>query len=355
MYKYLFLLAGILFLVVPNHAQAGGGPVEFSVEPNHALNPGEQYVVHARVYTDGPYPTYCKNCYIKLALKMPQDGDYIAQDSETTNDEGRIYAKVISKVPGKRTMYVSELKNADGSWITANSFVVLNYKGDAPAADRSIAWSTQDVTLKADKLTITIDGKTYIAKDPKIEVRSDPADAPSYEYTTLEARWFENGVEMRMNLYFSYKPGQFWKLYEVRTYNGQTQGDWIYYTPINQQTGYSIQQSLGETYVANAAPLVLKSVPNSTYAGTITFENLQLKAFTNNPSTDSGGTTGISKPSVVTPTNATPSADQSTDTLKQKVSDLEEKLQKSEAKQSLLEQRISDLINFLKRLFPFLQ
>lgn len=463
MYKYL--LAGILFLAVSNvpfQAQAGGGPVEFSVEPNQALIPGEQYVVHARVYADGPYPTYCKNCYIKLGLQNPQDSDYIAQDSERTNDEGRIYAKVISKVPGKRTVYVSELRTSEGTYMTANSTVVLSYKGDPseitipqqpyltaenfpkvkvvseryiegpkrevnlawnaipgaisynvylfdendnsfggptitttstsatitinafinyyvgvdacfptfcignhenlwkvyvqkmrqpavstqkpPTSGKLINWTTNDVSLKTDGFAITIDGKRYRALDPKIEIRSDPADPPSYEYTTLEAKWFENGVEMRMNLYFSYKPGQFWKLYEVRTYNGQKQGDWIYYTPTDTN-GNAIQHSLGETY-QKAGALTLKSSQGST----ITFENIKLKAFTNNPFPDSGETTGISNPK-----SGTPSADQSVDTLQQKVSDLEEKLQKSEAKQSMLEQRIADLVKFLKRLFPFLK
>lgn len=463
MYKYL--LAVLLFLAVLNvlpQAHAGGGPVEFSVEPNQALIPGEQYVVHARVYAEGPYPTYCKNCYIKLGLQNPQESDYIAQNSEKTNDDGRIYAKVISKVPGERTVYVAELKNSEGAQMTANSTVVLNYRGDpseitipqqpyltadsfpkvkavseryiegpkrevnlawnaipgaisynvylfdendnsfggptitttstsatitinafinyyvgvdacfrnfcignhenlwkvyvqkmrqpavstqkAPTSGKLITWTTNDVSLKADGFAITIEGKRYRALDPKIEVRSDPADAPSYEYTTLEAKWFENGVEMRMNLYFSYTPGGFWKLYEVRTYNGQKQGDWIYYAPTDAN-GNAIQHSLGETY-QKAGALTLKSNQGST----LTFENIKLKAFTNNPSYESGGTTVISNP-----VSGTSSADQSTDTLKQKVADLEQKLQKSEAKQSLLEQRIAYLVNFLKRLFPFLK
>lgn len=126
----LFLLASLVFV---SPVLAGGGPVEFTIDPSQgqALNPGEQYIVYARVYADGPYPTYCKNCFIKLALQNPQEGDYLAQNDGVTNDEGRIYAEVISKVPGNRTIYVSELRNTDGARRTANSSVVLNYTGES--------------------------------------------------------------------------------------------------------------------------------------------------------------------------------------------------------------------------------
>lgn len=131
MTKQLLIGSSICFAVssvfVTGLVFAGGGPVAFTVEPSSSLNPGEQYVVHAIVYADGPYPTYCRNCFIKLAFQNPQDSDYIAQDRERTDDEGRIYAKVISKVPGNRVLYVSELNSSDGTKIVANSTVILNY------------------------------------------------------------------------------------------------------------------------------------------------------------------------------------------------------------------------------------
>lgn len=120
-------LSTLSLLIFTTSTLAGGGPVEFSINPNSPLNAGEQFIVYARVYADGPYPTYCKNCYIKLGFQNTQDGDYIAQDSERTNDEGRIYAKVISKVSGVRTIYVIELKNEEGKNVVANSSVSLIY------------------------------------------------------------------------------------------------------------------------------------------------------------------------------------------------------------------------------------
>jgi len=110
---------------------AGGGPVEFTVDPDTSLYPGKVYIVHARVYTDGPYPSYCQNCLIHLKLKNPQDSDVINQSSERTDDEGMVYAKVISTVPGKRVIYPADLETADGNPITSNNYVELNYIGES--------------------------------------------------------------------------------------------------------------------------------------------------------------------------------------------------------------------------------
>ena len=51
-------------------------------------------------------------------------------------------------------------------------------------------------------------------------VNSDPGDAT---YRTLEATWRENGVEMRLNLYFGGDASAWW-VSEIRIYNGYGQG-----------------------------------------------------------------------------------------------------------------------------------
>ncbi len=115
-----------------NLAYAGGGPVEFWVDPNTSLNPGEQYIVHARVFNDGPSTTLdCKNCLIHLKFKDPQGSDYIAQNSDRTDENGTIYAKVISKVPGNRVVYPTDLQTADGKIINSANYVELAYTGES--------------------------------------------------------------------------------------------------------------------------------------------------------------------------------------------------------------------------------
>ena len=52
---------------------------------------------------------------------------------------------------------------------------------------------------------------------------SDPGTLTS---RTLEATWKENGVEMRMNIYFTGDSGATWAD-EVRIYDGEVAGDWL--------------------------------------------------------------------------------------------------------------------------------
>lgn len=149
-YSVCLSLAGFFLLFfAAGFTYAGGGPVEFTVDPNTSLNPGEQYIVHARVYANGTYPTYCKNCLINLAFENPQNSDYIAQNSDRTDDNGTIYAKVISKIPGKRTLIVKDriITQPDGSTIPAYSYVILNYLGETPTPTPSMSNPTMSYSL----------------------------------------------------------------------------------------------------------------------------------------------------------------------------------------------------------------
>lgn len=92
------------------------------------------------------------------------------------------------------------------------------------AAIAQITWKTDVVLLTATGFSIEVGGKTFRAATPKVDVHSDPGDAT---YRTLEATWLENGVEMRMNLYFANDATSWW-VSEVRIYNGATKGDWLY-------------------------------------------------------------------------------------------------------------------------------
>jgi hypothetical protein len=86
-----------------------------------------------------------------------------------------------------------------------------------------IGWKTDVVALTAREFSIVVGGKTFRAATPKIDINSDPGTAT---YRTLEATWFENDVEMRLNLYFGNDATDSW-VDEVRVYNGAQQGDWL--------------------------------------------------------------------------------------------------------------------------------
>jgi hypothetical protein len=96
--------------------------------------------------------------------------------------------------------------------------------GTGAQGGNAVRWSSGLVTLSADDFAIVADGRTFLGRPP-YTIHSDPGNA---EYRTLELTWFEHGVEMRMNLYVE-ADGSDWWLSELRTYDGQEQGDWITY------------------------------------------------------------------------------------------------------------------------------
>lgn len=92
-----------------------------------------------------------------------------------------------------------------------------------PAVNDQISWRTDVVALTAREFSIVVGGVTFRAATPKIDIHSDPGNAT---YRTLEATWQENGVEMRLYLYFGGDESAWW-VDEVRIYNGAANGDWL--------------------------------------------------------------------------------------------------------------------------------
>jgi hypothetical protein len=110
--------------------------------------------------------------------------------------------------------------------------------GDHPADATGIDWVTPDITLRADSVTIDVNGTVFApVAGSRVKVTSDTLDAT---YTTFEADWTEHGAPMRWYLSFR-SDGTDWWMDEMRTYDGASpQGDWVYFpgerfrTPIGQ-------------------------------------------------------------------------------------------------------------------------
>jgi len=85
-----------------------------------------------------------------------------------------------------------------------------------------ISWKTNTVQLSAINFYIIVDGKTFIPNNTT-KINSDPGNP---NYTTLEVTWFQNGIEMRMNLYFASDQKNWW-IAETRVYNGKNPANWI--------------------------------------------------------------------------------------------------------------------------------
>lgn len=131
--------------------------------------------------------------------------------------------------------YLVKVKGRPQENTTSSLFSVTTTNGTAQCANwlrikpaqtviNPIVWETPYASLKSSDFYIRIGGQKFYGQEP-ISVRSDPG----LDRTTLEMTWQEKGVEMRLFLYFQKAANNMWELYEMRSYNGQSQGDWIYY------------------------------------------------------------------------------------------------------------------------------
>lgn len=293
---FAFSLFALLFT---NKTFAGGGPVEFNIEPNTSLNPGEQYVVHARVYADGPFPTYCKNCFIRLGFVNPQESDYIAQNSEKTDNDGRIYAKVISKITGKRTIVAKELARPDGTEITSNSSVVLNYTGDT---------ITPYPSIKVQEFNLKLVDQKYI-------------DGPK-RYVYL--KWNKIDGAVKYNVY-------------VRLTDG------YYSSAVDATESTTSKVGINAFLDFYAKVAACFDADNCINSPEIFIPKMEKEDISITP-----------EPTVeVSPTIITPKADKKVEELDKKVAELEKKLEASKKKQAQLENRVNDLLDWIKSLLPF--
>jgi hypothetical protein len=127
-----------------------------------------------------------------------------------------------------------------------------------------IKWVTSTVSLTADDFKLVIDGENYYADTSSLSVHSDPGWSG---YTTLELMWQEHDREMRFFIYFSADSSEWWSE-EIRTYDGQTSAEWLYYY------GDFFRKPLGTAFTGD---LVLKNNGDEdAFSGEIHFRNLRL-------------------------------------------------------------------------------
>lgn len=100
-----------------------------------------------------------------------------------------------------------------------------NRTGPGAAGQPAIRWDTGFVTLEAGSVLVELGGRQFTGPARPRSVRSDPG---SSDYRTLEVEWNDNGVEMRINIYFAADANDWWST-EIRTYDGGSPGDWITY------------------------------------------------------------------------------------------------------------------------------
>ena len=139
-----------------------------------------------------------------------------------------------------------------------------------------ISWKTPYASLEADDFYIELNGKRFVGSGKVTQLSSSP---PFKGRMTLERVWKENDVQMRFFVYFS-SAGTNWKVDEIRTYSGESRGEWVFYP------GFDGTNFVSSLYKDNLTLNSSSSVPPggdpSTYPnikGTIYFKNLKLSSF----------------------------------------------------------------------------
>lgn len=94
---------------------------------------------------------------------------------------------------------------------------------DSSSRANPVIWKTAYNEFSSSDFYIQIGDKRFLGSD-RARVHSDPG----LDKSTLELDWEENGIGMRMNLYFEKVESGMWHMYELRTYN-DTGSDWINY------------------------------------------------------------------------------------------------------------------------------
>jgi len=139
-------------------------------------------------------------------------------------------------------------------------------------AGTSVNWQTPYAYFRADNFRIVANGKTFYANvSSPINVHSDPG---SPTYTTLEVIWQENGVEMRLFIYFN-SDGQKWWSPEIRIYDGKTPSNWITFK------GKVFESNLGSEYTQTIPGGFVQMDPSTgKEIASVHFSNLRVQAFT---------------------------------------------------------------------------
>lgn len=148
--------------------------------------------------------------------------------------------------PGRAPLWLASAAAAVlvvGGAVAVEQGVIGRTEPAAPGAGevepaRPISLGTPQVQLDAESITVSVNGREFQPIGDDVEVSSDPGTA---SYTTLELTWFEDGVEMRINLYFAADATHWW-VTEMRTYDGRSPGEWI------TQEGVGYRTPRGQAY-----------------------------------------------------------------------------------------------------------
>ncbi len=214
-----------------------------------------------------------------IAAPGPQMAGAHGQPTHVTN--GRTQRPARAQAGGSRTMFgATKLFVAGVSVALVSVFVasgalrltgpeVPGSAAPASAGATSIGWTTDHVALAADDFRLEVNDLVFGE-----DVWPQSLDSnPGIDYWTLEVVWFEHDVEQRLNMYFG-SDGTDWWVDEIRTYDGQEQGDWV------SALGPFFTTPLGEAFEGDVTVELLgggrPDDPDAVISAVLTFSGMRL-------------------------------------------------------------------------------
>lgn len=318
-----FLSFFFAFLLFAPSAFAGGGRVLLDATPNIPgirLHPGEFYTVRATVWADDSHTIRCQQCPIAFKFQNSNPTDVTTPDSTSTDQNGLASAKMVSNILGDRLVYV-EVQTPDGS-NHESSYYVLGYnQPDSGSPPPTVIPPAPEMVYPQDRQTLDLEG-AYMFKVNPVN------GASGYLYGL-----FQNG-EM---LYENYR--------DSKTLTGTEFALW-------ESNPFHSKFKTGEVKV------MIRALVNNqwTDAREITIY-LKPRNSSQIPQTQTSKPTTviIQKLPVFQPSQTLVVTQDSTASaeLQKKVEELEQKLEESNRRQSALEKRLEELLNWIKSIFPF--
>lgn len=285
----------LLFLLIFSHttkAFAGGGLIDFTVEPTSPVQPGEYYLITANVYTDVVGGTPCKDCKVQFVFNAAQklSGGTIIPFAEKTDDKGHITAKVINTEVADR--YIQAIATLPDNTLFESSFYILTFGNPFPSP-------TDITTTNMQKATAITAVSQSLSEGAKNRTRR------------VSFKW--NGS---IGMYDYY----------------------LYFMPLTENSawGYSGEPTTYPyatiEYLSTDIEhdIKVQTCPKGSTIGCVDSESIRLGVYDEN------------HPDVI-----------QTKELNNRIANLEAKVNQTEKKQSFLEAQITNILSFLKRIFPF--
>ena len=132
------------------------------------------------------------------------------------------------------------------------------------------SWTTDSVEFSADSIVVTIGDREL---QPVLQTLKYNCYCIHEDRSTLELTWFDDGIEMRLYIYFEAHATKWWSD-EVRTYDGDVNAEWVYYRRPFEQ--HLFGQPLGSVFQGDIA---LHSVTDDGQPAELKMSGVRIKPF----------------------------------------------------------------------------